>query len=206
MLTIKARDPESSETRDLLSNAITRLLVHSREKIFIKDKNLVYRAASQKFANMAGWESAGQLIGKTDFEVFEDQDLAQHYRDDDLRLIERQHDFIDYVEPITEKDGHPRYASTSKYVLKDENGHFIGIAGVSRDVTNEYYMKRHSNPALQYLFDLPENVYFAIYMDLEEWRIVNEHHQMVNGHEFAAHANIEHLITTTAKPRTTRVE
>lgn len=195
MFTIQNKEERDERRQALFSEAAAELLVHTKEKVFIKDENLVYRGVSRKFAEMAGWKSPEELIGKTDFEIFEDQELAQHYRDDDLELIRRKQNRFDYVEPITEKDGHARYASTSKSLLMDKDGKFLGIVGLSRDITNEYYLKRHSNRALEYLFDLPPKVYFAAYLDLDEWRIISEHHQAVNGREFGAHAKIDTLIS-----------
>lgn len=179
---------------ELIFSASYHLLKHSREKIFIKDKDLIYRAASTKFAQMAGWELESDLTGKTDFDIFADQELAQRYREDDLKLIEQQTDLIDYVEPITEKDGRPRYASTSKFILRDDNGEFIGLVGVSKDITMEYYLLRNRVRELEYLFTLPHDVYFAAYMDIDDWRIVSEHHQSVNGFDFAYHGSIDTLV------------
>jgi PAS domain S-box-containing protein len=170
-------DLERTQRAELIFSASYHLLKHSREKIFIKDKDLIYRAASTKFAKMAGWEEESDLIGKTDFDIFDDQELAQRYREDDLMLIEQQADLIDYVEPITEKDGKPRYASTSKFILRDDNGEFIGLVGVSKDITMEYYLQRNRMRELEYLFTLPHDVYFAAYLDLDDWRIVSEHHR-----------------------------
>lgn len=185
---------EEKETAALLYEATTRLLEYSREKIFVKDKNLVYRGASDKFVKMAGWESAQDIIGKTDFDIFEDQDLAEHYRYDDLELMKTRRNLIDYIEPIADINGHSRYASTTKLVLTDKEGQVLGIAGISRDITNEYYLKRHSNPALQYLFDLPEKAYCAVYMDLDEWRVVNAHRRVIDGVEVKSVFQMESLI------------
>lgn len=178
---------------ELILSASCQLLKHSREKIFIKDKDLIYRGASAKFAAMAGWENEADLIGKTDFEIFADQELALRYREDDKKLIEHQADLIDYVEPITEKDGKPRYASTSKFLLRDRNGQFIGLVGVSRDITMEYYLQRNRVRELEYLFSLPRDVYFAAYLDVDDWRIISEHHQSVNGFDFTFHNKIDTL-------------
>ena len=98
------------------------------------------------------------------------------------------------TEPITEKDGRPRYASTSKFILRDDNGEFIGLVGVSKDITMEYYLQRNRVRELEYLFTLPHDVYFAAYMDIDDWRIVSEHHQSVNGFDFAYHGSIDTLV------------
>ncbi len=182
------------DEQELLLAAAHTLLQHSQEKIFIKDKDLIYRAASNKFARMAGWEQEADLIGKTDFEIFDDQELALRYREDDQKLIHQQTDLIDYVEPITEKDGRPRYASTSKFLLRNRQGQFMGLVGVSRDITTEYYLKRNRTRELEYLFSLPHDVYFAAYLDIDDWRMINEHHQEVHGHQFSFHHSINALI------------
>lgn len=191
-VTMNPTDGSHSQT-ELLLAASSQLLKHSREKIFIKDKDLIYRAASQKFVTMTGWEKESDLIGKTDFEIFEDQELAMGYREDDKRLIERQTDLIDFVEPLTEKDGKPRYASTSKFILRDSNGEFMGLLGVSRDITMEYYLQRNRVRELEYLFSLPQDIYFAVYLDVDEWRIISEHHQKVHNREYTFHSTIDAL-------------
>lgn len=191
---ITNRPLDAASETELLLQASEQLLRHSREKIFIKDKNLIYRGVSSRFAAMAGWEQASDLVGKTDFEIFEDQELAQRYREDDKKLIAQQRDLVDYVEPITEKDGRPRYASTSKFILRDGNGSFIGLVGVSRDITMEYYLQRNRIRALEYLFSLPQDVFFAAYLDLDDWRIVSEQHQQVEGEFFPYHNQISTLI------------
>ena len=73
----------------LLLTASMQLLRYSREKIFIKDANLIYCAASTKFAQMAGWKDENDLIGKTDFDIFEDQALAQRYTQPAFMRIQR---------------------------------------------------------------------------------------------------------------------
>jgi len=191
--TLPASDIDTE--RGLLLAAAHMLLQHSREKIFIKDKDLIYRGASTKFAQMAGWEHSSDLIGKTDFEIFADQALAMRYREDDLKLIRRREDLIDYVEPLTERDGRPRYASTSKFILRDAEGQFMGLVGVSRDITMDYYLKRNRTRELEYLFALPRDVYFAAYLDIDDWRLINEQHQEVHGHSFTFHHSIDALIT-----------
>lgn len=182
-----------SPCAELLIAASAQFLKHSQEKIFVKDKDLIYRAASQKFVTMAGWEQESDIIGKTDFEIFGDPEIALRYREDDMKLIKQQTDLIDYVEPLTERDGRHRYASTSKFILRDSDGQFIGLIGISRDITMEYYLQRNRIRELEYLFALPKDVYYASYMDIDDWYIISEHHQTVNGSEFGQHESINTL-------------
>ena len=191
----KAGEYRCDAHAELLLAAAKELIAHSREKIFVKDKDFRYRGASLKFSMMAGVESPDDLIGKTDFEIFEDKELAQRYRNEDLKIVREKKNMINFIDPLTEMDGHARYASTSKFYLTNADGDFIGIVGVSNDITNEYYLKRHSNPVLEYMFDLPANVYFAAYIDLEDWRIIKENRQVVDGNKFDFHVDIQELFT-----------
>ena len=177
---------------DLMQTAIAALLGHTQDKVFIKDEHLIYRGASESFARMAGAENVREIIGKTDFELFH-QDLAHRYREDDNRLIVNQKDLLDYLEPITEKDGKPRYASTSKFILRNAQGQFIGLLGISRDVTTDYYIQRNAIRELEYLFALPPDVYFAMYLDITDWRIVGERQQAIDGYCFATHDSVDTL-------------
>lgn len=182
----------------LMQTAIDTLLRYCKDKVFIKDEHLIYRGASESFARMAGVKDVSALIGKTDFDLFP-YDLAHRYREDDRRLIAGQKDLRDYLEPITEKDGKPRYASTSKFILRDEQGRFIGLLGLSRDVTTDYYIQRNAVRELEYLFALPPDVYFAIYLDITDWRIVGEHRQSIDGYEFAIHDSVDILFSSASE-------
>ncbi len=146
----------------------------TKDMIFIKDINHVYVDASEAFIRMVGKRHISQVVGYTDFEIFEDESLAKRYVDDDNKLLERGIDLVDYVEPITDDDGHARYASTSKYILRDSDGNVIGIFGVSRDVTREYYARQNYQQELKSLFKLPEEAYAVCYIDIDDWRIISQ--------------------------------
>ena len=102
--------------------------------IFIKDTDLNYISASQAFANMVGHQTANELAGKSDFDIFE-PDLAKRYTQDDLKLLESGLPMKDQIEPIPDQNGRKSYSSTSKYPIRNPEGKVIGIYGVGRDVT-----------------------------------------------------------------------
>ncbi len=157
---------------DIIHAAFHTYLKHASDMVFIKDVNLVYQFASMPFVHMTGKDSVAEIIGRTDFEIFEKQELAKRYTDDDRKLLESGNDLVGYIEPLTDDHGHPRYSSTSKYILRDETGHPIGILGFSRDITREYIARRRHQQELRYLFELPEDTYAALFMDIDDWRII----------------------------------
>lgn len=164
---------------NMIKDAAFQALLHNTsDMIFVKDINLIYVAASSRFVEMAGKAAADEIIGKTDFEIFENEELARRYTDDDRKLLNSNENLIRYIEPLTDKQGYPRYSSTSKYILYDMKDRPIGILGVSRDITKEMMARQRHQKELQYLFALPEDTYAALFMDIDDWRII--HHQRRN--------------------------
>ena len=135
---MKGNHMESKELRLLLDTAFQTLMCNSKDMIFVKDADLIYRAASVPFVKMVGKESIDEVVGKTDAEILADKSLARRYVSDDKKLIKSGKNLVDYIEPITEaEDGQARYGSTSKFLLKDSDGNLMGIVGVTKDITRD---------------------------------------------------------------------
>lgn len=164
----------------LMKVAFEAITCNTTDLMFLKDENLVYRAASLPFARMAGKRSVDEVIGHTDFELFDDENLAKRYVADDRKLLSSGKDLTDYVEPITDDHGNARYGSTSKYVLKNENGEPIGILGVTKDITREYLARKRYQQEFRYLFELPKDTYAVCYIDVDSWRIICQRRQKID--------------------------
>ncbi len=167
--------------KGLMELAFKMMLDNSKDMIFLKDMNLVYRAASVPFARMVGKASVEEIVGHTDEEVFEDVQLAARYVMDDRKIIASQKDMLNFVEPITDKDGHPRYGSTSKYLVRDEDGEIIGLLGVTEDITTEYIARQQYQQELRYLFELPADIYAVCYIDVDDWRVIKQRRKLIEG-------------------------
>lgn len=178
---------------DLIYAAFQTMLNYTSDMMFIKDINLVYVAVSQAFVKMVGKECASEIIGKTDLEIFADENLAKRYVSDDRKLLENGKNLIDYMEPITDEGGHARYGSTSKYILYNEDGHYSGILGVTRDITRDYIARRHYQQELNYLFELPADTYAVSYIDVDSWRIISQRRQLINESTFQSCVTVEGL-------------
>ena len=165
---------------ELLLTAFQTLLDNSSDMVFVKDKNLRYLAASDPFVQMTGKSHKSEIINHSDLEIFEDEDLAQRYRADDLKLLESGQNLVEYIEPLADESGYARYASTSKYILTDSQGEVIGILGISKDITTEYLARQHYHQELRYLFSLPADTYAAVFIDIDDWRIVSQRRQPVD--------------------------
>ncbi len=165
---------EFLERQPLVREAFRTMIENTKDLMFIKDANLVYVVASMPFVKMVGKASAEEIIGRTDLEIFEDENLARRYIADDKKLIAQGENLVDYIEPLTEENGRARYGSTSKYILSDENGKMLGILGITKDITRDYLARQHYQQELKYLFELPKDTYAVSYIDVDSWRVISQ--------------------------------
>lgn len=177
----------------VISAAFQAILDNTRDMMFVKDANLVYIAASMPFVRMVGKSSVDEILNRTDQEIFADHNLAKRYVADDRRLMERGKDLLDYIEPITDENGHARYSSTSKFLLRDEEGNVMGILGLGRDITRDYIAHQHYQHELRYLFELPPDFYAVSYIDIDSWRVISQRRQRIQNVTYQSCYTIERL-------------
>ena len=183
----------------LMLQAFQSLLDNSDAMLFVKDANLVYQAANMHFVHMVGKARLEDVVGHSDFDIFDDKLLAQRYVADDHRLFAENNEVTSYIEPLPEESGHSRFARTSKYILRGKNGDIIGLAGISRDITHDIAARENHQKEISYLFNLPENAFMAIYIDITDWRIIGERQQNIHTHSFHMHDNADSLAYKASK-------
>jgi diguanylate cyclase (GGDEF)-like protein/PAS domain S-box-containing protein len=105
-----------------------------QDKIYFKDRHSRFIFASKGLARGFGAKKADDLIGTTDFDHFSFEHASQAYRDEQ-RIIRTGKPIIEIVEKETWPDGTVDWVSTSKYPLRDRQGHIIGTWGLSREVS-----------------------------------------------------------------------
>ena len=165
--------------KTLMKAAFEAMLESTMDMVFLKSPDLVYQAASMPFVKMVGKETVSEIIGRTDMEIFADKELAKRYVADDHKLLESGENLLDYMEPIADEDGQARYGSTSKYILRDNDGNIIGLLGVTRDITRDYFARQRYQQELKYLFELPEDTYAVCYVDVDDWRVISQRKQSI---------------------------
>ena len=185
---------DNQDKHGIMPIAFQTLLHTTKDMMFVKDINLVYIAASMPFAKMVGKDSVEEIVGRTDFEIFEDQNLAKRYVSDDRKMLAGNNDLAEYIEPITDEDGRARYGATSKHILRDGNGNHIGILGITRDITREYLNRQQQQKELKYLFELPEDTYAVTYIDVDAWRIISQRRQNIENGTFQSCYTVESLV------------
>lgn len=118
------------ESKKLLETIVDTLPI----RVFWKDKNLVYMGCNQLFANDAGFASASEVVGKTDYDMAWKSE-AELYRGDDSAIMQNDEKKLFYEEPQTTPDGKTIWLSTSKVPLKGAKDEIIGVVGTYEDRT-----------------------------------------------------------------------
>jgi PAS domain S-box-containing protein len=127
---------EQKHAREKLSHEhdlLRTLIDSSPDYIFIKDADgrfLVSNIAHAEATNLA----PGELVGKTAFEVFP-PDLAAQFHADDENITQSGEALINLERTTISKDGTSRTVLTTKIPLWDKDGQFMGLFGISRDIT-----------------------------------------------------------------------
>ncbi len=183
----------NSQLNNLIPIAFQTMLDNTEDMVFVKDVNSVYITASEPFVKMVGKKKVSDIVNKTDFDIFEDKELAKRYVDDDKKLLSKGKDLVNFIEPITELYGHARYGTTSKFILRDEAGHQIGILGITRDITRDYIARQHYQQELAYLFELPVDTYAVTYIDVDDWRVISQRKQTIGEARYQNVNTVEEL-------------
>ena len=101
--------------------------------IFWKDLELKYAGCNQAFADDAGVKNTDFMLGNTDYSS-PWKDLADYYRDEDLKVIENNQSFRNIEEKFDFPEG-SRWVRRDKLPITDEDNNVIGILGTYEDIT-----------------------------------------------------------------------
>ncbi len=123
------KNPEILNQFDIYKQTLERMPVH----VYWKSMNFEYLDCNLLQAADLGFSSPSEIIGKTDYDLFP-KELADQIRDNDKQVIATQKPGI-FDESFFKKSGiRPAYLSY-KIPFFDANGHTIGLAGISVDIT-----------------------------------------------------------------------
>ena len=128
----KQAEEKLSSERMLLRTLIDNLPV----TIYVKDAECRKIIANQLDLEFMGAKSEAEVIGKTDYEIFNNE-IAQRGYTDDLRVINSGQPVINREEIFWDASGVERWLLTSKIPIHDENGKINGLVGIGRDITEQ---------------------------------------------------------------------
>lgn len=113
---------------------IETIMEHSQDTFYFKDKDSRFLFVSKVVASRLGIDDPDYVIGKTDFDLFQEPHASEAYKDEQ-HIMKTGESILGKVEMETWLDGSVTWISTSKYPLFDSQGNIIGTWGVSRNIS-----------------------------------------------------------------------
>ncbi|MEI6644679.1 MAG: PAS domain-containing protein [bacterium] len=118
-----------------------RLIKYLPQRIFVKDRNLVYVFCNENYASDLGIKPE-QIIGKNDFSFYS-AEQAEAYRAADQAVMD-SNQTKDFDEQYSIA-GVTRWVHTSKMPYYDEQGQLAGVLGIFEDITE----RKHAEEELR---------------------------------------------------------
>lgn len=121
---------------------ILELLFNTMPFVFWKDRTGKYQGVNSNQAKAFGYSSPAEMIGKTIFEILDDQDSAKLVDETDNRIMMGEGVVI--IEETLKTPSGSRVYLSQKQPIKDYNSDVIGLLGFSMDITE---IKEHERQA-----------------------------------------------------------
>ena len=115
-------------------NLLRTLIDHLPDSIYVKDAQGRFVAANLAAAHIMGATSPDNLLGKTDYDFYP-QEQAAEYRADEDQLLQLGQPLVNKNEPHQDPAGNLRTVLTTKVPVRDSQGKVAGLVGISRDIT-----------------------------------------------------------------------
>ena len=149
---IRKINPE--QLKDIIrENELLNALINNMpDRIYIKDKDSRFLIANKHVAATMGVDDPSKLIGKTDFDFF-DEAIAGNFYNDERSIVEQGISIINKEEKGFDVDGSERIVSTTKIPVFGKDNLIYGIVGIGRDITrlkeNEHKLKEQADNLLK---------------------------------------------------------
>ena len=128
-------------------------------RVFWKDLNSTYLGCNQSFAIDAGFQSADEVVGKTDCDMIWSTQ-ADHFQTEDRRIIATGQGRLGFEEPLLKGLDTGNWVRTNKVPLLGSGGRIRGVLGTYDDITTEKIAEEallESQQRLEHIIDfLPD--------------------------------------------------
>ena len=135
------------------TNLLNALMENSPDTIYFKDNSSRFIRVNKAQADLLGLNSPEDAVGKSDFDFFTHEHAREAF-EDERRIIESRKLVVDKVERIRRGDGAYRWVSATKVPMINERGEVIGLAGISRDITE----RKNAELEKQVLFRIMDGI------------------------------------------------
>jgi PAS domain S-box-containing protein len=154
---------KAQEEREHERTLLRTLIDNLPDYIYIKDTIGRFIVGNNAVVRSFGFSSEGNLIGKTDYDIFPEK-IADQFRIFEQKIIQSGKGIYDFEGPAIDpsKKEKERWVSTTKVPLWDAQGKVIGTMGIGRDITERKRMEealRETADKFRFIF---ENAYDGI--------------------------------------------
>ena len=115
-------------------NLFRTLVDNLPDEIYEKDSESRFVQCNQAVAERAGVETVEELVGKTDFDFYSEED-AKHFYAEEQTVIRTGEPLLNHEELRVDQTGNEIWALINKVPLRDSGGKTVGIVGINRDIT-----------------------------------------------------------------------
>jgi len=122
------------------------------DTIYFKDTGSNFLRVNKAQLKVLGVEKQTEAIGKSDFDFF-DHEHAQRAYEEERKVMSMDKPLINRVEKVETAIG-TRWFSATKVPLKNGNKEIIGLAGISRDITELKRLEENLRKNEAYLSEL----------------------------------------------------
>jgi rsbT co-antagonist protein RsbR len=143
--TLKKENEELKLDRCILKS----LLEHIPDNIYFKDRKSRFVRVGKAFVDYMGFKKPEELIGKTDFDLFDEEHARPAFEDE--QKIMKTGEPVQKEEKEVYPDGSEKWVETTKVPRYNEKGEMVGTFGISRDITGKklWEMEREKKLAAQ---------------------------------------------------------
>lgn len=137
--------------------------------VFWKDKNSVFLGCNKKFSDSLGLNDPKDIIGKTDFDVT-DEENAKIFIATDLEVVSKNEPIHQYRQPYKNAKGDQLWFNINKVPLHNENGEIIGVLGTMEDITEQINLEtklRNNNIKYKSLIESTNTAYIILNEELD---------------------------------------
>ena len=118
-------------------------------RVFWKDLDLNYRGANQKLLDDIGFTNLNDLVGQSDYAIYDNEADAEPKRNDDLEVIHSGESKLSIEEPLPINGKDTRWLNTNKVPMKNSEGRVVGVLGTYEDITEKVnyrnYIEKQAN-------------------------------------------------------------
>jgi PAS domain S-box-containing protein len=132
--------------------------------VYAKDGKGRFVMANAGVSRQLGFSSPGEVIGKSDFDLFP-KELAERYRAEEVEMLKSGQGLTNHEGPTVDasKPEKNRWVSTTKVILRDAQGKVTGFIGLGQDITDrkqaEEALARERSLLRTLIDSLPDAIY-----------------------------------------------